>query len=151
MTLVKSLPLLRGKCLHGAAGCIDSSIAFLGETLYKLFDRTGAVALTVIPAAEHLKKRPLRPFVVLWIAGAHFTGPVIGESYAVHLAAVTGDIDSRSTGGMLARLDSILLSGEAERVVAHRMQDVESLQSLVTAVYVTGDIAERMPDVQTRA
>ena len=41
------------------------------------FYRHGLVGIEVIVAAEHLQERPLGPFVIGRVAGAHFPVPVI--------------------------------------------------------------------------
>ena len=51
---------------------------------------------------------------------------------------------------MLACLDCILLSRKAESVITHGVKDIETLQSFVTGENVTGDIAQRMPDMEPR-
>ena len=51
---------------------------------------------------------------------------------------------------MLARLDGILLCRKTVCVISHRVQHVEPPLTLVTRIYVARDVAERMPNVQTR-
>ena len=51
---------------------------------------------------------------------------------------------------MLACLDGILLGGKSKGVITHGMEDIETLQSFVTGENVTGDIAQRMPDMKPR-
>ncbi len=100
---------------------------------------------------EHLEERPLRPLVVSGVARAHLAVPVERESDLVQLFAVAGDVLLGRDGGMLPRLDRILLGGKAEGVVTHRVEDVESLEPLVARVDVRGDVAQRMADVQARS
>ena len=50
-----------------------------------------------------------------------------------------------------AGLHRVLLGGETERVVAHRVQHVEAVHALEARVHVGGDEAERMADVQPDA
>ncbi len=52
---------------------------------------------------------------------------------------------------MLTRLDGVLLCGEAEGVVPHRMQHIEALQALVTGEDIAGDVSQRVSYVQARA
>lgn len=115
--------------------------------------RDGARLLfrTVVPMGEHLEERPLRPLVVSGVARAHLAVPVERESDLVQLFAVAGDVLLGRDGGMLPRLDRILLGGKAEGVVTHRVEDVESLEPLVARVDVRGDVAQRMADVQARS
>ena len=111
-------------------------------------DGFGLVGLGVVPVVEHLQEGPLRPFVVGRIAGAHLARPVVGETDPVHLLAVAVDVLLRGDGGMLPGLDGILLGGETEGVVTHRVQDVEALQPFVAAVDVAGNVAQRMAHMQ---
>ena len=48
-------------------------------------------------------------------------------------------------------LDGKLFRGQAERVKAHGVQDVEALHALVAADDVGGDVTQRVTDVQTDA
>ena len=50
---------------------------------------------------------------------------------------------------MLSCLYGILLGRQSVGIVAHRVQHVEALQSLVACVYVAGNISERMANVQS--
>ncbi len=90
----------------------------------------------------------MSPLVVGRIAGADLAAPVVGETDPVHLLTVTVDVVHRSHFRMLAGLDGVLLGGESEGVVAHRVKDIEALQPLVAGIYVAGDVAQRMADVQ---
>ena len=51
---------------------------------------------------------------------------------------------------MLSSLDGILLGREAERIVAHRVKDIESAQTLVAAVDIARDVAERVSHMKSR-
>ena len=109
------------------------------------------VRLRIVPMVEHFEEGPLRPLVIGRIAGADLARPVVGEADAVHLLPVARDVLLGGPGRVLAGLDGILLGREAEGVVAHGVQHIEAFQAFVAAVDVTGDIAERMADVQARA
>ena len=52
---------------------------------------------------------------------------------------------------MLPGLDCVLLGGQTERVVAHRVQDVLAVHALIASEDVGADVAERVTDVQTGA
>src|ERR1700730_16094499 len=52
---------------------------------------------------------------------------------------------------MLPCLDRVLLSGQSERVPAHRMQDIEPAHPFVTRDDVGRGVTFRMSDVQTGA
>ena len=51
---------------------------------------------------------------------------------------------------MLTGLDGVLLSGEAVGVVAHRVEHIEAIQTLVAGEDIAGYIAQRMPHVKSR-
>ena len=100
---------------------------------------------------EQLDEHPLGPFVVCGVGGTHLAVPVEGEADLVELLAVAGDVLAGGEGGVLARLDGVLLGGEAEGVVAHRVQHVEPFLPFVAGVDVGCDVPEGVPDVQARA
>ena len=52
---------------------------------------------------------------------------------------------------MLSCLDSVLFSWEAISIVTHWVKHIEAVESLVAAVDVAGDVAERVTDVKTRS
>ena len=140
--------------LFGGGGPLRRShvaVALGSDLLNQFRNGSGLVQAGVIPTVEHLEEGPLRPFVERRIAGAHLPVPVVGEAYAVELAAVALDIAGGGDFGVLAGLDGILLGGKAEGVVSHGVQHVEALEPLVSGEDVAGDVAERMTDVQPRA
>src|SRR5262249_44719534 len=51
---------------------------------------------------------------------------------------------------VLAGLDRVLLGGQAERVPAHRMEDVVALHALPPRDDVRADVADRVADVEAR-
>ena len=98
-----------------------------------------------------LLEDPLRPLVVLRVAGADLAVPVVGEAERLDLARERRDVLVGRDLGVRARLDRVLLGGEAERVEAHRVQDVEALGALVAADDVRGGVALGVADVEAGA
>ena len=131
-----------------AGGVYGSASAFL-ERGYQILDRTSLLSVIVVPRAEHLQESPLGPLVVGRIAGAKLTAPIVGETDPVHLLTVTVDVVDRRHLRMLPGLNGVLLGRKAESVVPHRVKHIEALESLVAGIYVAGDVAQRMADVQT--
>ena len=74
-----------------------------------------------------------------------------GQAQAPQLAPHRGDVLLGGDPGVGAGLDRVLLGGQAEGVVAHRVQHVVARHALEAAEDVGADVAERMADVQTRA
>ena len=61
------------------------------------------------------------------------------------------DVGGGGHGRMLAGLDRVLLSGQAERIVAHRVQHIEAVHPLVATDDVGGGVALRVADMKSRA
>ena len=85
------------------------------------------------------------------VGRGEFARPVVAEAEAFDLALELGDVRLGGLARMLARLDGVLLGRQAERIPAHRMQDVEAAEPFVARQDVRGGVALRMADVQTRA
>ena len=133
------------------AGHVQSLGAALFEGRGQLFDWARLLLVIAVIGAEHLEERPLRPFVIGGVASAHLAIPVEREPDLVELLAVAGDVLLGGHGRVLAGLDGVLLGGQAESVVAHRVQDVEPFLAFVARVDVRGDIAQRVTHVQAGA
>ena len=118
------------------------------QVRHQRFDRLRALALFVVPCSKQLNKNPLRPAVVVGVAGLHLATPVKTQSEAVQLLAVALDVDLGRDGGMLAGLNGVLFRRKAEGVKAHRVQHVEALMAPKAADDVAGDVAERVSDVK---
>ena len=144
-------------------GAIQGGIvrAVLGEDLTglelgdQLVDRAGGTlravgcrGLRVKPRVEDLQEDPLRPMHVLDVGGRKRAARVVGQAHAAQLAAHVRDVLVRGDGRVLAGLDGVLLGGQAESVVAHRVQDVVALHTAVARQRVGRDVAERVPHVQ---
>ena len=104
-----------------------------------------------VPTVEELQEDPLRPAVVLRIAGAYFAVPVVAEADVVELFAVAADILLGGDGRMLTGLDGVLFRGQTEGIVAHRVEHVEAFEPLVAGIDIGSDIAQRVTDMQTRS
>jgi hypothetical protein len=74
------------------------------------------------PALEQAQEQPLRPAVVARLVGAELARPVDRDAPAPELLLELADGLSDGLAGMLSGLDRVVLGGEAEGVVAHRMQ-----------------------------
>ena len=127
----ESLPLRGG----------DAVVAFGLEPVHEFGYRPGLVFLGIVPALEHLQECPLRPLVVVGVAGAERAVPVEGETEPVKLAAIAGHVLVGGFFGVLPGLDGILLRREAEGVVAHRMQHVKALEPLVSGIDIACYVA----------
>ena len=111
------------------------------EMLDQLVDRLGTIGARVVVMVEKLYESPLRPLVVLRIASYHLTAPVEAKANVVQLLTVTSDVDPRRLFRVAIRLDSVLLSWQAEGIVTHRMQHVVPLQTLIASVNVRSNVA----------
>ena len=106
-----------------------------------------AVHLTKIRSVE-LEENPLSPADVLGVGGGEFPVPVVGKAERLELAAERGDIRGGGDGRVLAGFDSVLLGGQAEGIVAHRMEDVEAPHAFVAPDDIGGGVPFRVTDVQ---
>ena len=82
----------------------------------------GGTTLVRKAALEHAQEDPLRPLVVLGIRRRQLTAPVDRPAHAQHLLANARDVAGGHLGGLTTGLDRRVLGGQAERVVAHRVQ-----------------------------
>ena len=134
-----------GREAHLLAACdVQVFRSLLCENLNEFADGTSLLGVVAVIALEHLDEGPLRPFVITRIAGAHFAAPVEAEADLVELFAITVDVILRGDFRMLSGLDGILFGGQSVRVVTHRMEHVEALQSLVSCINIRSDVSERM-------
>ena len=86
--------------------------------------------------------------VILGVAGAHLALPVEAEADLVELFAVAGYVLLGGHSGVLSGLYGILLGGQAVGIVAHGVEHVEALRTLVARIDVRGDVAQRVAYVQ---
>ncbi len=151
LLLVHGVPFI-GRESQFLAACGPHALrAMLGKMLFKPRHGHRLVESRVVVGVKHAYERPLRPLVVVGRAGTHLAVPVIAETYLVELTAIALDIVDCGHFRMLTGLYGILLRGQTIGVVAHRMQHIEALQTLVARIYVGSYIAERMTHVQSRS
>ena len=127
------------------------------QLLAQLGDRPGAPGhavgvrgVRVVPGVEDAQKDPLRPLHELGVRGRERAARVMGQAQPVQLAAHVRDVRLGGGARMGAGLDGVLLGGQAEGVVAHRVQHVLAEHALVTGDHVGRDVAQRVADVQPR-
>ena len=116
--------------------------------LYQGADRHGLIGIFVVVGVEKLDECPLRPFIIARVAGTELAVPIVTETDLIQLLAIAFHILLSSDGRVLAGLDGVLLGGQAESVVTHRVQHIETLLAFVTGVYVRGNVAQRVPYMQ---
>ena len=111
---------LRGDDLGAAALAAAVDHLLVGEDGLvggaPLHGRLGAVGEAALEEAE---EEPLGPPVVVRVAGCDLSGPVERDAPGAELAAELLDGLHRRGARVLARLDRVVLGGEAEGVVAH--------------------------------
>ena len=135
-----------------ATPLVEIGPAVLGiglEHRRELGDRTGPIGVLVVPAVEDLQEDPLRPAVVGDVGRGDAPTGVVAESERAQLAAHGRDVRLGGDPRVLARLHRVLLRRQAERVVAHRVQDVLAAHAGEPGVDVGADVAERVADVET--
>src|SRR6218665_2747932 len=71
---------------------------------------------------EELQKNPLRPFIILRVAGLRFGDPVIAKTDFMELFCEAFDVIGGGRGGMNAVVEGILFGGQTKSIEAHRMQ-----------------------------
>ncbi len=142
------VPLVGREAHLDGAGGVEPLVAVFGEGFDELCDGPCLLCVVAVVVAVHFEERPLRPLVVGRVAGAHLAVPVERKTDFVELLAVAGDVALGRDGGVLPGLDGVLLGGQAECVVTHGVQHVESLEPLVARIDVRGDVAQRMADVE---
>ena len=87
--------------------------------------------------------------VILRVAGTNLTVPIEAEANLVELLAVAVDVGYGSNLWVLTSLDSILLCRQSVSIVTHRVQYVESVQTLVACIDIASDITKWVTYVQT--
>ncbi len=118
---------------------------------FQFRDRPRLLRLRIEPRVEELEKYPLRPPVVVRVRRGHAARPVVGEPEHLDLPLDVRDVALGRDARVDAVLHGVLLGRQAERVVAHRVQNVEALHALEARHDVRGRVALGMPDVQARA
>ena len=130
---------------------VDFGVAVLLKFCNQIGNRARLLCVVVVKMIVHLYERPLRPLVILGVAGAEFAAPIVAKADFFELRTVTVDVLLGSDGGVLTRLYCVLLGGQAECVVSHRVEHIESFEPLVTAVNVGCNVSEWVSYVESRA
>ena len=118
-----------------------------GEVALEVGYGASFVCVGVVVVGEELEKDPLCPVVVIGVRGSEFSCPVIAETEHLELRAIALDVALCGYGGVLSRLDGILLGGKPKSVVAHGVEHIVAAEAHVAAIDVRGNVAERMPHV----
>ena len=100
-------------------------------------------------ALVEFEENPLRPAIVVGVAGRNLPVPIIGKTQGLDLTPKGRDIVSRCFTRVRARLNRILFRGQSERIPAHGMQDVQSPHALIAGQDIGCGIAFRVSDVQS--
>ena len=134
-----------------ALGHVEALGALLLEVGHEAADGLCRAAGVAVEGVEHAAEGPLRPVVILGVAGAHLALPVEAEAYLVELLAVAGDVLLRGDGRVLSGLDGILFGGESVGIVAHGVEHVVALRALVARIDVRGDVAQGVAHMESGA
>ena len=113
----------------------------------KIFDQTVAVCGDAHgPLAQlALEHREVAAF------GLAFGGDLLVGEHRAQLAAHVGDVLLGGDARMLTGLDRILLGRQAEGVIAHGVQHVLALHTVVAADHIGGKVAQRVTHMQALA
>ncbi len=130
---------------------VEVGRAFLLKVFDELLDRLCLLASVAEERVEHLLESPLSPMVILRVAGANLAVPVEREADLVELLTVAVDVGNGSYLWVLTSLDGILLGRQSVCIVAHRIQYVVTIQTLVASIDVAGDVTQWVTYVQSRS
>ena len=100
---------------------------------------------------KHAQEQPLVPFVVAWIAGAHFARPVDGEPHRLHLLLHVGDVVVCPLRWRNPGLDRGVFSRHAEGIPAHWHEYVETAHAQVSRHHVVDRVVAHVSHVQFSA
>ncbi len=114
----------------------------------QLGDRPGPAGGRVVPGPEDLREDPLGPAVVARVDRGEGAAGVVVDAQAAQLRRDGGDVGLGGDPGVLPGLHGELLGGQAEGVVAHRVQHVVPVHPQEAAGHVGTQVTQRMPDVQ---
>ena len=90
----------------------------------------------------------MRPAIEAFVGGADTASRVVGQPESSQLATHVGDVGLGVFARVHASGNGVLFGGQPERVVTKRMQHVVASHAFETAIYVGGDVAERVADMQ---
>ena len=108
----------------------------------------GRVLAVCEPALVQLQEDPLGPAVVARLVGAELARPVDRDPPRTHAALERRDRARGRVARVLAGLDRVVLRRQAERVVAHRVQDAAAGAALEVGDRVADRIVLQVPDVR---
>ena len=100
---------------------------------------------------EELQEDPLRPAVVARLVGAELAGPVDRDPPLAELALEGGDRGVGRLARVAAGADRVVLGGQAERVVAHRLQDAPAGAAVEVGDGVADGVDLQVADVRLAA
>ncbi len=96
-------------------------------------------------------ENPLRPPHIPRIGGINFPGPIVVQPQRLQLTLKRFDITPGGLSRMGSCLNRILLRGKPERIPSHGVQHIKAPHAFVSGDNIRGDVALRMPDVQSRS
>src|SRR5690606_13512431 len=105
----------------------------------------------IVPRIEKFNKNPLSPLIIRGIGSSYFTAPVERKTNLPKLFFISCDVLFCSNRRMCAGLDGILLRRKPKTVVTYRMKHVITLMSFIPCINIRCNVAQWMPDVQTRS
>ena len=147
-------PLLELADLHERAGALAAAVDHLLVGQHGLLDRVpvdrGLLAVREA-VLEQLEEDPLRPAVVARLVRAELARPVDRDAPLAELLLEGGDRLLGRLAGMLAGADRVVLGGQAERVVAHRVQHPASRAPMEVRDGVAHGVDLQVPDVRLAA
>ena len=117
----------------------------------QLLDRPRLAGPLVEPGAEDLQEDPLGPLVVARVDRGEAAAVVVVDAQPAQLRADRRDVGLGGDPRVLPGLDGVLLGGQAEGVVAHRVQHVVAVHPAEPAGDVGAQVAQRVADVQPGA
>ncbi len=91
---------------------------------------------------------PLRPLVVVGVAGGDFTIPVVGQAQLLQLRLHLGNVLVRPGGGVNAPVDGGIFGRQAKGVPAHGVEHTVALHSLEAGDDISNCIIAHMPHMQ---
>ena len=75
----------------------------------------------------------------------------MSQTQPTELSAHVGHVVFGRDAGVLTGANCVLLGGQAKRVVAKRVEHIETGLAFVAGVDIGTDVAKRMSDVKTRS
>ena len=145
------VPLLERARLDEASAALAVPVDDLLVREHRLVDGAPLdrrVLLVREPALVQLQEDPLRPAVVLGLVRRELARPVDRPAHPLHLAADRGDVALGHLARVPALADRGVLGGQAERVVAHRVQHGEAGAPSLMAEHVAHRVVLDVPHVQ---